>query len=52
MIEGLQVILEWLSAYGNSLLDNKRGLNRAEGVPLDGVRRVGDFHVVVVLELA
>jgi hypothetical protein len=49
MIERFKVILQWLPGDRDSLLDDKRRFDRREGVPLDRIRSVGDFYVVVML---
>jgi hypothetical protein len=51
MIERFKVIFERLPADGDPLFDDKHCLDSAERVPLDSVRRVGDFDVVVMLEV-
>lgn len=51
VIDGFEVVLERLAADGDALLDNKRRLDGGEGVPLDGVRCVGEFEVLAVFEV-
>ena len=51
MVEGFQMVFQRLPGYGNAVLDHKRGFNRAESVPLNRIRRVGDFDVVIMLKI-
>ena len=52
MVDRLEVILKRLAATGDALFDDQRRLGRTERVPLDRVRRIGQFEIVVVLEIA
>ncbi len=51
MIERLKMVLKRLTADRNPLFDDQRGFNRAERVAFDGVRRVREFDVVVMLQV-
>ena len=51
MIDGLEMVAERFATHGNAVLDDFRRFAQREGVPLDGVRRVGEINIVVLLEL-
>src|SRR5579863_9692718 len=52
VVKSFQVILEWLTADSNALLDHKSSFDGAERVPFDRVRGVSDLYVVVTLKTA
>jgi len=52
VIERFEVILEGLAADGHALLDHQRRFDGAESVALDGIRRPGEFDIVMMLRLA
>src|SRR5215472_16372384 len=51
MVDRFEMILERLAADRDPLLDDKRRLGGVERVPLNGVRGVGKFQIVNVLEV-
>ena len=51
MIDGFEMIAERFAAHGNAVFDDFRRFAQREGVPLDGVGRIGEINVVVLLEL-
>jgi hypothetical protein len=52
MIDRLHVILERLAADRDALLDDQRGFGCRQRVPLDRVRRVGQFKIMDMLKVA
>ena len=51
MIDGFEMVAKRFAANGNAVLDHFRRLTQGEGIALDRVGRVGEFDVVVFLEL-
>ena len=50
MIDGLKVIAEGFAANSYAVLDDFGGFAQRQGVPLNRVRRVGEFNILIVLK--
>ena len=51
MIDGFEMVAKRFAANRDAVLDDLRRLAQREGVSLDRVGRVGQFNVVMLLEL-
>ena len=51
MIDGFEMVTKRFAPNRNAVLDDLRRLTQREGVSLDSVGRVGQFNVVVLLQL-
>lgn len=51
MIDGFQMIPQWLAGNGDALFDDHGGFHRRERIPLNRIRCVGDFDIVGMLEV-
>ena len=51
VIDGFEVITQRLAADRDAMLDDLGRLSQGGRVPLDGIRRVGQFDIIVLLDL-
>ena len=51
MVDGLQMILEFLAADRDAMLDDQVGFGLGERVSLDGIRRIGELEIGGAFEL-
>ena len=51
MIDCLKVIPQWFTGNGDTLFDHHRGFRCRERIPLNRIRRIGEFDIVGMLKV-